>query len=85
MSPPLDRIDTSPKPPASADVVVIGGGIVGVFAAYYLAKRGVSVALVGRPPSAGRRPDAPGKVVSFRPAMAPPIRPRPCRPWQQPS
>ena len=46
MSPPLQHINTSPKPPARADVVVIGGGIIGVFTAYYLAKRGVSVALV---------------------------------------
>jgi glycine/D-amino acid oxidase-like deaminating enzyme len=46
MSPPLIQIQTSPTLPASADVVVIGGGIVGVFAAYYLAQRGVSVALV---------------------------------------
>lgn len=46
MSPPLQHIQTSPTPPASADVVVIGGGIIGVFTAYYLAQRGVSVALV---------------------------------------
>jgi glycine/D-amino acid oxidase-like deaminating enzyme len=46
MSPPLKLIQTSSKLPASADVVVIGGGIIGVFAAYFMAKRGVSVALI---------------------------------------
>ncbi|WP_017777830.1 NAD(P)/FAD-dependent oxidoreductase [Paraburkholderia kururiensis] len=46
MSPPLRHIQTSPTLPAAADVVVIGGGVIGVFAAYYLAQRGVSVALV---------------------------------------
>jgi len=46
MSPPLQHIQTSPTLPAAADVVVIGGGVIGVFAAYYLAQRGVSVALV---------------------------------------
>jgi glycine/D-amino acid oxidase-like deaminating enzyme len=46
MSPPLQHIQTSPTLPAAADVVVIGGGIIGVFSAYYLAQRGVSVALI---------------------------------------
>jgi glycine/D-amino acid oxidase-like deaminating enzyme len=43
---PLQQVASSPELPKSADVVVIGAGIVGVFAAYYLAKRGLRVALV---------------------------------------
>ena len=43
---PLRRIESSPDLPRSADVVVIGGGIIGSFAAYYLAQRGQKVALV---------------------------------------
>ncbi len=43
---PLRVLETSSPLPASADAVVIGAGIIGVFTAYYLAKRGLSVALV---------------------------------------
>lgn len=39
-------IETSPELPAHADAVVIGGGIIGAFAAYYMARAGLSVALV---------------------------------------
>ncbi|MDS7594700.1 FAD-binding oxidoreductase [Agrobacterium tumefaciens] len=46
MPAPLHHITTSPDLPKSADAVIIGGGIVGVFAAYYLAQRGLKVALV---------------------------------------
>ncbi|MDX8437508.1 FAD-binding oxidoreductase [Mesorhizobium abyssinicae] len=46
MRAPLQQIETSGKLPQAADAVVIGGGIVGVFAAYYLARRGMQVALV---------------------------------------
>lgn len=46
MSPPVDRIASDPSLPASADVVVIGGGIIGAAATYNLARRGHSVALV---------------------------------------
>jgi glycine/D-amino acid oxidase-like deaminating enzyme len=46
MSQPLRLLDSSPALPARADVVVIGGGIIGAFTAYYLARRGVSVALL---------------------------------------
>jgi glycine/D-amino acid oxidase-like deaminating enzyme len=43
---PLRLIESSPQLPSRADVVVIGGGIIGSFAAYYMARRGLSVALV---------------------------------------
>jgi glycine/D-amino acid oxidase-like deaminating enzyme len=43
---PLRLLETSTRLPSHADVVVIGGGIIGVFSAYYMARRGLSVALV---------------------------------------
>lgn len=46
MPAPLLKIETTPTLPKAADVVVIGGGVVGVFTAYYLARRGIQVALV---------------------------------------
>lgn len=46
MPAPLTLVPTSHDLPLSADAVVIGAGIVGVFTAYYLATRGLKVALV---------------------------------------
>ncbi len=46
MSPVAHRISSNQALPKSADVVVIGGGIVGASAAYFLARRGLSVALL---------------------------------------
>ena len=43
---PLRTIKSSASLPSRADVVVIGGGIIGVFTAYFLARRGLSVAVV---------------------------------------
>ena len=44
--PNLDTVSGSDALPEQVDAVVIGGGIVGVAAAYFLAKKGLSVALV---------------------------------------
>ena len=41
--------------PQRADVVVIGGGIVGVATAYFLAKKGISVALLEKGHVAGEQ------------------------------
>lgn len=46
MPAPLTPVETTPDLPTHADVVVIGGGIIGCFTAYYLSKRGLKVALV---------------------------------------
>jgi phytoene dehydrogenase-like protein len=46
MSPLVHRIPSDEKLPAMVDVVVIGGGIIGAAAAYFLSKRRLTVALV---------------------------------------
>ncbi|HEY0288768.1 MAG TPA: FAD-binding oxidoreductase [Pseudomonas sp.] len=46
MYPHISQVDSDHPLPESADVVIIGGGIVGVCTAYFLAERGVSVVLV---------------------------------------
>ena len=46
MPAPLTLIDTPSDLPDSADAVVIGGGIIGAFAAYYLTKRGLKTVLI---------------------------------------
>ncbi len=55
MSPPLKKVESDEKLPASADVVVIGAGIAGVAAAYALAKKDFSVALIDKGMVAGEQ------------------------------
>src|SRR5689334_8925218 len=55
MSPPVAEVRSSEKLPASADVVIIGGGMAGVSAAFALAKKGVSVAILEKGRIAGEQ------------------------------
>lgn len=58
-------VATEHNPPEAADVVIIGGGIVGVLAAFHLARRGVSVVLCEKGVIAGEASGrAVGQVVS---------------------
>ncbi len=50
-----DEFAGDPRLPASADVVIIGGGIVGVSAAWFLARSGVSVLLCEKGRIAGEQ------------------------------
>ena len=55
MSPPVETVSNDAALPKTADVVVIGGGIIGVAAAYALAKKGHSVALLEKGVIAGEQ------------------------------
>src|SRR5690625_3596975 len=55
MPAPLATIKSSPTLPDHADVVVIGGGIIGVCTAHFLAERGLKVALLEKGRIAGEQ------------------------------
>jgi glycine/D-amino acid oxidase-like deaminating enzyme len=55
MGPRVDPVATDETPPARADVVIIGGGIIGASAALFLAERGVSTVLCEKGHIAGEQ------------------------------
>jgi glycine/D-amino acid oxidase-like deaminating enzyme len=55
MAPRVDPVQSDESLPARADVVVIGGGIIGVSAALFLAQKGVSAVLVEKGHIAGEQ------------------------------
>ncbi len=55
MGPPTDHVASDEAPPARAGVVVIGGGIIGSSAAFFLARQGVPVALCEKGTIAGEQ------------------------------
>jgi len=55
MAPRVEPVHSDEVPPARADVVIVGGGIIGVSAALFLAEKGVSVALCEKGHIAGEQ------------------------------
>lgn len=55
MAPPIDPVASDPDVPAATRVVVIGGGIVGVCTAFFLARKGVPVVLCEKGEIAGEQ------------------------------
>src|SRR5229473_7798114 len=55
MAPRVDPVQSDESLPARAEIVIIGGGIIGASAAFFLAQRGVSVALVEKGHIAGEQ------------------------------
>jgi glycine/D-amino acid oxidase-like deaminating enzyme len=55
MSPPVDHVQTDPTMPETTRVVVIGGGIIGVCTAFFLARKGIPVVLCEKGEIAGEQ------------------------------
>ena len=55
MSPPVDPVSSDPATPEATRVVVIGGGIIGVCTAFFLARKGVPVVLCEKGEIAGEQ------------------------------
>jgi glycine/D-amino acid oxidase-like deaminating enzyme len=55
MGPQVEHVAEDRALPASADVVVIGGGIIGVSTALFLAEKGLAVALCEKGRIAGEQ------------------------------
>jgi len=55
MAPRVDPVRSDHAPPARADVVIVGGGIIGTSTALFLAEKGVSVALCEKGHIAGEQ------------------------------
>jgi len=55
MAPRVEPVAADSELPARVDVVVIGGGIIGTSTAFFLAQKGVSVALCEKGPIAGEQ------------------------------
>lgn len=55
MGPPVDAVQSSERFPSTADIVIIGGGIIGVSAALFLARQGLSVILCEKGHVAGEQ------------------------------
>ncbi|HEX4368140.1 MAG TPA: FAD-binding oxidoreductase [Rhodopila sp.] len=55
MAPQVDRVLSDPSLPATTNVVVIGGGIIGVCTAFFLARKGIPVVLCEKGEIAGEQ------------------------------
>src|ERR1700687_1955471 len=55
MAPRVDPVPSDEKLPARADVVIVGGGIIGISTALFLAQRGVSVVVCEKGHIAGEQ------------------------------
>src|ERR1700733_5060578 len=55
MAPPVDRVQSDPAMPTATRVVVIGGGIIGICTAFFLARKGIQVVVCEKGEIAGEQ------------------------------